>query len=121
MKYALIFKIINQLRTQPKLLRKVKVIMAVGGFISLGVLVLAIMIGVSSFNFVATKTENLLLASQKTNLPSLKPLECWNKALSLVGVEPWLTKPMVDNFTGLKMACIESPPTKCEAKDCGTI
>lgn len=52
---------------------------------------------------------------------TLQALNCWNKAQSLLGVQPWLERPALENFASLKVACFASQPSLCESQDCNQI
>jgi hypothetical protein len=118
MKHILFLELIRKLKARPHLMRKVKIIAAVGVVVFLMTGALAIWAGVSAIGYVAGKANGVLQAPQtavhieslKTDLGGLKlqPLNCWGKAQSLMAVEPWLTRPALDNLKNLKTACLET-------------
>lgn len=119
MKQNLVYQLFRKLRTRPDLMRKMKVFLAIGivGLFITGAL--AIWAGVSAFNYVATKTNEVIqsptalakvksLKTEAMQLPKFQALSCWGKAQSLMAVEPWLVRPALDNLKNLKVACLEA-------------
>lgn len=92
---------------------------------------LAIWAGVSAIGYVADKANIVMQAPQtaaqvenlKTELGELnfQPLNCWGKAQSLLTVEPWLTRPALDNLKNLKVACFETKMPVCDGHECSQI
>ena len=129
MKQDIIYEAIRKIKAKPGLMRKVKIFLAVGvvGFVITGALV--IWAGVSAFNYVASKTtevihspaalaqvENLKLEAK--GFSKFQILSCWVKAQSLIAVEPWLARPALDNLMNLKVACLETVPAACNGDEC---
>lgn len=122
-------KMIRKLKTKPHLMQKLKVIVAAG---LVGLLVtggLAIWAGVTAFNYIATKTMEVAqspvaqanmesLKMELKSLPKIQALSCWGKAQSLMAVEPWLARPVVENLINLKVACLANKPASCESHEC---
>lgn len=61
-----------------------------------------------------TAVQTLVRSAQAVNIPAvqiepiqLKTVDCWNKAQSLMAVQPWLEKPAAAHFQDLKVACLE--------------
>ena len=131
MKRVIIFEILRKIKSRPELMRKVKIFAVIGlvGFVFIGGL--AIWAGVSAFRYVVATTNQAVMSPQlqnqvqnvKTELKQiqLQPLSCWNKAQSLMAVQPWLEKPALDNLRNLKVACLDSVPTVCEGYECNQI
>ena len=132
MKQDIIYEVLRRLKAKPGLMRKVKIFAAVGvvGFLITGALV--IWAGVSTFNYVASKTTEVIhsnvVSAQVENLkleakdfPKFQLLSCWGKAQSLMAVEPWLARPALDNLKNLKVSCLETAPPVCEGQDCTQI
>lgn len=128
MKQLILLEILKKLKDRPDLLRKAKVLAAVGAIGLFATGALAIWAGVSAINYVA-KQANVLMQSPQvtTNIESLKteakglrfqPLNCWVKAQGLMAVEPWLLRPALENLKNLKMACLEASTPACEGDDC---
>lgn len=130
MKKILLQKLKHNLRTQPHLMRKLKIIAAVAvvGFFLIGGL--TIWAGISAFNYVAStlaqqttevpRTQSLVQEIEKevVALPTLRLESCWKQTLNLLSVQVWLEKPMQENFNHLKVACLEKKPEACEGADC---
>ncbi len=129
MKQDIINKALRKLKAKPGLTRKVKIFLAVGvvGFVITAVLVT--WAGVSAFNYVASKTtevihstaalaqvENLKLEAK--GFSKFQILSCWGKAQSLIAVEPWLARSALDNLKNLKVACLETAPAACKGEEC---
>ena len=128
MKQDLMYEVIRKLKTKPDLMRKLKISLAIGivGLFVSGAV--AIWAGVSAFNYVASKTKEVIysptavtqlenLKSEAKQLPKFQALSCWGKAQSLLAFEPWLTRPALDNLKNLKVACLEESPV-CEGDQC---
>lgn len=129
MKQDIIYEILKKLKTTPNLMRKIKIFVAVG---VLGVLVtgaLTIWAGVAAFNYVATKTSEIIhsptaqaqvenLKLEAKALTKFQPLSCWAKAQSLIAIEPWLARPALDNLMNLMAGCLSAPAQVCEGRDC---
>jgi len=128
MKQDLIYEVIRKLKAKPDLMRKLKIFLAIGivGLLMTGAI--AIWAGVSAFNYVASKTKEVIhsspalaqvenLKSEAEQLPKFQASSCWGKAQSLLAVEPWLTRPALDNLKNLKVACLEASPV-CEGGQC---
>ena len=129
MKQDLFFEALRKLKAKPGLMRKVKIFAAVGvvGLLITGALV--VWAGVSAFNYVASKTNEVIhsptalaqvenLKSEAKVLTRFQPLNCWGKAQSLMAVEPWLARPAFDNLKNLKFACLEATSPVCEGQEC---
>lgn len=129
MKQVIFLELLRQLiQSKHKLIRKVKIFALVGlvGFLVTGALV--IWAGVSVFSYAASKTNVLMQSAQTTshfeNLKTgvkritLQPLNCLDKAQSLIVVEPWLARSPLDNLKNLKAACLEVTTPFCEGSNC---
>lgn len=129
MKQDIIYEAIRRIKAKPGLMRKVKVFLAVGAVGFVIILALVTWAGVSAFNYVASKTTEVIQSpgalAQVENLKleakgfsKLQILSCWGKAESLMAVEPWLARPALDNLKNLKVACLETVPAACEGSAC---
>lgn len=126
MKQLIISEILKRFKASPRLKRKLKIFLtvaAVGFFVSSALLVWA---GVGVVRYVAELAQNKNVSSQVESLetglrhmPALTKIGCWDKAQSLIGVEPWLEKPIADNFRNLKVACLEAEDPICIGSECG--
>ena len=132
MKQDVIIELIRKVKSQPSLMRKAKIFVAVGvvGFFITGVLL--VWAGVSAVKFVASQTSELTqspvakeqvekLKTELNGLPRLKPLACWGKVQSLMAVQPWIERPAIDNLINLKVACLEQTPVTCKGTDCANM
>lgn len=128
MKQIIFLEMLRKLKSNPGLMRKVKIFAIVGaiGFVVIATLV--VWAGISAFNYVAGKTNEVIqspyAASQVENLKTevyglsnLQPLPCWDKAQTLIAVEPWLARPAMDNIKSLQVACFKAAPV-CEGDEC---
>lgn len=124
MKHILLLKILNKLKGDPRLMKKVKifaVVGLVGFFFAAG---LTIWAGISAISYIAS-TANQAIQSPVTHshledlktdlksLPKIQPVSCWAKAQSLISFQPWIERPALDNLIGLKAACFQ--PTEVRA------
>lgn len=117
MKNIIFYEIIKNLQRNPHLMRKLKVA-AIIGFA--GILItggLLIWIGLSTVDYLTSKTKQVIVSTTKESSPLTKiSIEsCWGKARSLIAIEPWLIKPPLDNFKELKLACEEKVNDNKEA------
>ena len=132
MKREIIFELIHKLKEKPHLMRKLKIFAVIGvvGFLITGGL--AIWAGVTAFNYVATKATEAVqspmaqthvdnLKAELKNLPKIQALSCWGKAQSLLAVQPWLERPVIDNLINLKVACLEDRAKVCEGTECNNL
>ncbi len=129
MKQDIIYEALRKIKAKPNLMRKVKLFAAVGVVSLLLIVVLTIWAGVSAFNYVASKANEVIhspmaqaqvenLKLEAKGLTKFQPLGCWVKAQSLIAVEPWLARPALDNLKNLKVACLEATVPVCEGHDC---
>lgn len=128
MKRLIIFEILRKLKSRPAVMRKVKIIAFISlfGFMFIGGI--AIWAGVSAFRYIVATANQAGLSPQIVNQVQimkselkqiqLQPLSCWNKAQSLLAVQPWLEKPVLYNLRNLKVACLDAMPPVCEGDDC---
>jgi hypothetical protein len=129
MKHDLFFDLISRRKENPRLMRKIKILAAVGivGFLLTGIV--AIWAGLSAFHYIAkaktdiaqssmaqTQVENL--ATELKSISQFKALDCWSKTQSLMSVQPWYERPPLENLKSLKAACLEGPPKACEGVAC---
>ncbi len=128
MKQVILYEIIRKLKSKPNLMRKLKVFAVIGfvGFVLVGGL--AIWAGISAVKYVVTSTNQVIssptaqnqIQNVKSELQQIQfqPLNCWGKAQSLMAVEPWLARPVIDNLKNLKVACLEQNSAVCEGYEC---
>lgn len=126
-----LFEILRKLRTKPSLMKKLKIFAVVGVFGFLVTGALAVWAGLSALSYIANKTTAVIQSPQTaTHIESLKtevkglrlqPLNCWGHAQTLMAVEPWLSRPALDNLKNLKVACIENTPEFCTGDECSQI
>ena len=128
MKRLIIFEILRKLKSKPELMRKVKILAVVGfvGFMFVGGL--AIWAGISAFQYAVTTANQAVtspaiqshLQKAKAELEQiqLNPISCWNKAQSLMAVQPWLEQPALNHLRNLKIACLDAVPALCEGHEC---
>lgn len=123
MKQDIIFEIIKKAKSQPSLMRKLKIFAVVGLVGSILVGALVVWAGVTAIKFVTAQTSQLTqsplakeqvenLKTTMSDLPRIKPLTCWGKAQSLMAVQPWVEQPLMNNLMSLKVACLEQAPEK---------
>jgi repressor of nif and glnA expression len=91
MRKLVILELVRQLSAQPKLIKKLKIILIVGTISSVVFGGLLIWAGVSVFRTVAGSAETYI------NSPI---------AQSLLNVQPWLERPALENIKILKEACL---------------
>ena len=123
------FEIWKRLERKPKFKRKLKIFAIVGllGFFMTSSL--AIWTGVAVWDYFSAKG-NLGVSSGTSEyienlrtridaIPNINARNCWDKAQSLIGIEPWLARPLADNLVHLKVACLEAKrPSECIGSDC---
>ena len=129
MKNQILRKVLHNLKTKPHLLRKVKIFAAVGlvGFLVLGSLL--VWAGFSTLRYIANQANQIVLSpniqaqvetlkTEVKGMTILRPLNCWDRAQSLLAIQPWLERPALDNFLNLKVACLGNKPKACEGPVC---
>lgn len=132
MKHIIVYEILGKLKRNPKLMRKAKVFVVVGLVGVLLVGALTIWAGVSAINYLASSANQAIqspitqghvenLKSEIKSLPNFQAANCWGKAQTLLGVQPWLAKPALENLTNLRVACFEKQSTICNGSDCEQI
>ena len=118
MKYTVILEVLNKLKEKPELMRKIKIFALVG---LVGVLIvgaLAIWVGISTINYVASTANQMIqspvaqshvetLKTELKDLPEIQAFNCWGKAQSLLAIQPWLERPVFENLENLKVACLD--------------
>lgn len=130
MKKYIFYELMRNLRSKPELLRKMKIFAVVGAFGFLVVGSLVIWAGISAFGFV-TNVAKEVIQSPRTSMhvenikseakeisTALMGVNCWDKAQSLMTLDPWLQKPALDNLNSLIATCFENAkePIKNTAK-----
>ncbi|OQW46762.1 MAG: hypothetical protein A4S09_02300 [Proteobacteria bacterium SG_bin7] len=129
MKHIIAYEFLNRLKRNPKLLRKVKVFTAIGVVVIFVTGALAIWAGVTAIDYLASSANQAIqspvtqghienLKSDLEGLPNFQPVNCWEKVQALLGVQPWLERSALENFTNLKMACFEQKSNLCRGNDC---
>lgn len=128
MKRLIIFEILRKLKSKPELMRKAKILAVVGlvGFVFVGGL--AIWAGIAAFQYAVTTANQAVtspsIQSHVQNAKAefkqiqLNPLNCWNKAQSLMAVQPWFEQPALNLLQNLKVACLDAAPAVCEGSEC---
>lgn len=129
MKKHLIYELTKMLKQNPETMKKFKIFIVVGlaSFVVIGGLV--VWGSISALSFLATKAEQTLstqtaqeqitkLKSTAESLPALNTLSCWQKAESLMNLQPWLANTVVNNLMQLKSACLDEVAQNCEESTC---
>lgn len=115
MKQPELLKLIEQLKNKPSLLRKLKIFAIIGAAGLIVTSALLIWAGVAAYTYVADKAGAVTTIEQvdkfgsqiQAGLLGLDPMTCWEKAQTLMAVEPWLQKPAIENLNNLKLACVQ--------------
>ena len=121
MKRELVIELIRKIKAKPNLKRKLKIFVLIGlvGFIF--TCALTIWAGLTAFNYVALKANELAhspialtqvenLKTELKALPKLQSINCWASAQSLMNIQPWLERTVIDNLITLKVACLNDIP-----------
>lgn len=129
MKYKIILEIIENIKSNPKLAKKLKFFGLAGliGFIMIGGI--AIWALISTINYVASSANQVVqspvakvhvenLKSEIKNLPQINTASCWDKATSLLTVNAWMEESVDENLTQLMAACFEKKHTECSGVEC---
>ncbi len=116
MKQFVLFQILEKLISKPNIWRKVKVFLIVGfvGFLITGAF--AIWAGIAAMSYVASSAVQVIqspavqshvedLKTELNGQTSFHAANCWAKAQHLLGVQPWLERPALENLADLKVAC----------------
>lgn len=131
MKKNILFEILRSLKLKPALMKKVKIFAALGLFGFIVVSVLTIWAGVSALKYVITSTNQAIsspaaqahLQNAKAELRQVQFQSsiCWNETQSLIAVEPWIARPIIDNLKKLKVACLDSSEKICDGYECSKL
>ena len=132
MKHIIFYEIVNKLKRNPKALRKVKIFAVVGGIGFLLVGSLAVWAGFSALSYVMSSANQIIqspltqghvenVKAELQGLPKFQAINCWGKAQTLLGVQPWIERPALENLTNLKQACFEQSQSTCRGTDCDQI
>lgn len=119
MKKVILYEILKKLKSDPKLMKKVKAFLIVGSIVFVVMSGLIIWAGVSAVKYIASTTSQAIespiaqgqvenLKSELKQLPKFQLASCWLKTQSLMTVQTWLEKPLQENFKNLKTACFEN-------------
>lgn len=124
MKTDVFFKMLKKLTRESIPIKKLRVFVAVGIiglFITGG---LATWASFAALNYLTTKADQASqdsfqnLRAELQVLSKINTLNCWNKAQSLLAVQPWIERSTIDNLIGLKVACLEHRPSSCDGVNC---
>lgn len=106
-------ELLNNLLTNQRLKRKLKIFLAAGliGCLMIGVLVvwggIAAFKGVASIGTNPVVQEKIMnLETELQNAPALVKVGCWETVKSYINVESWLEKPIAENYNTIKSACL---------------
>lgn len=113
MKHIIILELLRKLKTNHPLRRKFKIFLGVGLVGSLMVGALVVWAGVATFKSVASfgadpsvQQKILNIESEIGKLPPLAKTGCWTAVKGLMNVETWIEKPISNNLSSLKLACV---------------
>ncbi|MFN7728558.1 MAG: hypothetical protein ACK5P7_05335 [Bdellovibrio sp.] len=120
MNKLILLEIWRKAQTQPRVMRKLKIFLIVGVLGCVLTASLVIWAGISALSFVVGKSRDLMQSPQVSahvekmqDLPvhavTFQPVECWQRALSLLAVEPWVLQSALTNLQNLKASCLGSP------------
>ncbi len=113
MKHIIILELLRKLKTNHPLRRKFKIFLGVGLVGSLMVGALVVWAGFATFKSVANlgsdpivQEKILKIESEIGKLPPLAKTGCWDAVKGLMNVEAWIEKPVSNNLSSLKLACV---------------
>ena len=128
MKRAVLVQIARELKSNPAFRRKLKIALVVG---LIGCVSIFGLVGWATYSLVTQATS---IIAQIGDSPStqrqikevtaglgeleFRPIECWSKAQSLIGLQPWLEKPVLTQLRSLQMACLGQKAEACQEADC---
>lgn len=129
MKKIIFLKILNSLRQQPHLLKKIKIFAIIGVFGLMIAGTLVVWAGFSAFNYAASISKEVIHSPITTNylqvlknelhaFPKISALNCWNKAQNLVSIQPWLENSAINNLLSLRGACFDLESKNCKEGNC---
>lgn len=109
-------------------MKKFKILALVGivGILIAGTLV--VWAGVSALSYFSSVAQQAIqspaaqahineIHTEMKNLPQFQAVSCWGKAQSLLAVQPWLERPLMDNLDNLRVACFEHQQKAVESVD----
>ena len=116
MNQQILIELIRKLKAKPELMRKFKIFAVIVGIGFLLTGALTIWAGAKAITYLSGKAEVVMQTPEtaaqieklKTEAKGLtvQPLSCWLQAQSLLAVETWLARPVLENLNRLKMACL---------------
>lgn len=120
MKRAVLVQIVKKLKSNPGFRRKFKIALVVG---LIGCVSIFGLVGWATYSLVTQATSIITQIGDSPNTQrqikevtagfgelEFRPLECWGKAQSLIGLQPWLEKPALAQLRSLQMACLGQEP-----------
>lgn len=121
MKKIVLYQILKKIKSEPQLMKKVKVFLIFGSIVFVVMSGVIIWAGVSAIKYIASTTNQAIqspmaqdhvesLKSELKQLPAFQPASCWIKTQNLMNVQIWLEKPLQENIQNLKTACFEKNP-----------
>ena len=118
MKKHLLFLLLNWLRSKPEAKKKLKIFIILGfvGFVFTSGFV--VWVGFSAYEMAKQQVQSIKVEHSlrqvetaiKT-MPEFNSPACWNKVQEFLTVEPWLMKPLFENWQVIKDACTGSKNT----------
>lgn len=129
MKRLILFELIRRMTSKSDFFRKFRVLIFSAVLILFLTTGLLIWGGVMTFKYagslinsaqVQTHVEDLgsRFKTELDSFPQVTLTSCWEKALSLVNVEPWVTRTLDHNLSNLRQACIEPKSQPCHGESC---
>jgi hypothetical protein len=120
MNQQILIELIRKLKAKPELMRKFKIFAFIAGIGFLLTGALTIWAGAKAITYLSGKAEVVMQTPEtaaqieklKTEAKGLtvQPLSCWLQAQSLLAVETWLARPVMENLNRLKLACFKTTP-----------
>lgn len=112
MKRLILFELLRRVATNRQLKRTVTIFLGVGLIGGLLIGGLVVWGGITAFKSVAdlgthpmVQEKILNLETEIQNAPALVKAGCWGTVKSLMDVESWIEKPIVENYNTIKAAC----------------
>jgi len=99
MKKELVYAIFKMIKSNKEFKEKIKIFLAV---VIVGVFTtsaITVWFGFKAFNYVATKTKEV---------GQTLVVNCWGKVQSLIGIQVWIERSVIDHIIELKTACLDN-------------
>jgi len=112
----------HKLKSSPSFMKKVKIFVIVIGIGFLLTTGLVVWGTIAAINYVASASSKIKVSepmqsvtAELQGLQNIISLACWNRTLSFLNWQVWVSRPLGDNLNDLKLSCLGPPERPKEA------